>query len=132
MIKIRRNVFETNSSSMHSLSIIGSDRMRDVNFGEKVVIQQDEFGWGYEELTTPIEKLSYLYTEYCEDGYMLDMIKEAVKDYTGAKVEYEVIFEGYIDHESRGMIRDSITGKQSIVDLVFNDKNVIIIDNDNH
>lgn len=132
MIKIRRSVFETNSSSMHSLSVIGSDRMTQLESKDGiVVVGEDEFGWGYEELSTPVEKLSYLVTQYSGDDNMIDLIKEAVKDYTGLTLAvYEN--DGYIDHQSQGMISEYITDKQSIIDLVFNDKNVIIIDNDNH
>lgn len=132
MIKIRRNVFETNSSSMHSLSVIGSDRMSSLTSRDGiVVVGEGEFGWSYDTLKTPSEKLSYLVTEYSGQEDMIDMIKEAVKDYTGLTMAvYEN--EGYIDHQSQGMIADYITDKQSIIDIVFNDKNVIIIDNDNH
>ena len=138
MIKVRRNVFETNSSSMHSLSVIGSDRMTTLeNKDGVVVVSYGEFGWGYDSLTTPTEKLSYLITQYSEDEDILETIKEAVFDYTGLKM---VIYEsktdywekGYIDHQSQGMISEYITDKQSIIDIVFNDKNVIVIDNDNH
>jgi hypothetical protein len=132
MIKVRRNVFETNSSSMHSLSVIGSDRMSTLTSKDGIiVVGEGEFGWGYDTLKTPSEKLSYLVTEYSGREEMIDLIKEAVKDYTGMTLAvYEN--EGYIDHESQGMITDYITDKQSIIDIVFNDKNVIIIDNDNH
>lgn len=132
MIKIRRNVFETNSSSMHSLSVIGSDRMSTLESKDGiVVVSEGEFGWGYDALTTPKQKLSYLVTEYSGEEEMIDVIKEAVKDYTGLSLAvYEN--DGYIDHQSRGMISEYITDKQSIIDLVFNDKNVIVIDNDNH
>lgn len=133
MIKIRRNVFETNSSSMHSLSVIGSDRVSTLTTSKDgiIVVGEGEFGWGYDTLTTPSEKLSYLVTEYSGQEEMIDMIKEAVKDYTGLTMAvYED--EGYIDHQSQGMISEYVSDKQSIIDLVFNDKNVIIIDNDNH
>ena len=132
MIKIRRSVFETNSSSMHSLSVIGSDMMNSIVSKDGVIgVSGGEFGWGYDELVTPIEKLSYLVTEYVYDDATLDMIKDAVKDYTGLTL---IIHgnEGYIDHQSLGRIRKYVTDKQSIIDLVFNDKNVIVIDNDNH
>jgi len=132
MIKIRRNVFETNSSSMHSLSVIGSDRMTTLTSKDGiVVVGEGEFGWGYETLKTPTAKLSYLVTQYSGDEDMIDLIKEAVKDYTGLTL---AVYEsgGYIDHESEGMISEYITDKQSIIDLVFNEKNVIVIDNDNH
>lgn len=136
MINIRQSVFETNSSSMHSLSIIGSDR---INKGitSDTIVEYGEFGWGYDTLDTPIEKISYLITQYQNQEDMIDMIKRAFKNYTG----FELIIressdnwypKGYIDHESLGMICEYITDENSIVDIVFNDKYTIVIDNDNH
>ena len=57
---IRNNVFETNSSSMHSLSIRGKDNIfcpaypLDGTFGE--------FGWGNETYSDYNDRLSYLLT----------------------------------------------------------------------
>ena len=133
---IRRNVFETNSSSMHSLSIVGSDRLYNP-INKDTVIYYGEFGWGYEELTSPEDKLSYLITQYNDDESKLEMIKSAFKKHTG----FEMIIadmrggyweKGYIDHQSQGMICEYITDEQSVINLVFNQSNVIIVDNDNH
>jgi len=121
---------------MHSLSIIGSDRMREFSRDE-IEVSFGEFGWGYETLRSPLEKLSYIVTEYSDNDSMLDLVKEAVMDYTGAELiikecDDEWYEKGYIDHGSKGMITEYISDKQSIIDIVFNDKNTIIIDNDNH
>ena len=138
--QIRRNVFETNSSSMHSLSIIGSDRMVQLTGENDVVsVGYGEFGWGYDRLNSPREKISYLITQYSENDDMIDRIKDAVKDYTGFVLNIVEGNEddwddgkGYIDHQSQGMICEFISDKQSIIDIVFNEKYTIIIDNDNH
>jgi hypothetical protein len=62
MKKIRKNVFETNSSSMHSLVISegftsGRNNSFDFDF-----LTFGEFGWGYEELSLPVDKASYVLT----------------------------------------------------------------------
>lgn len=135
---IRRNVFETNSSSMHSLSIIGSDRItNDIGDGDEIIVTYGEFGWGYDTLTTPQEKISYLITQYQDDEDMLERISSAIKNYTGKNLVIletgdEYYKKGYIDHASQGMICEYIDTEQSIVDIVFNEKYKIIIDNDNH
>ena len=67
---------------------------------------------------------------------MMSLIEEAIFDYTGltlVKRHIRGYWEtGYIDHQSLDTLDGVITDKQSIIDLVFNDKNIIIIDNDNH
>lgn len=74
MKQIRRNVFETNSSSSHAISF--SKSKHEVDYTQLVpdfngVIHSwfDEFGWGYygfEDTNTAQVKLSYLITQICE------------------------------------------------------------------
>lgn len=137
MKNIRRSVFETNSSSMHSLSIIGSSRLTPKNFPSIVNVEYGEFGWGYDRLSTPVEKLSYLITEYSKDKPMIKKIVKVFEDYTGSKVIVEdngegYYSKGYIDHQSSGMISELIENGLSICDLLFDEKYAIIIDNDSH
>ncbi len=76
-IAIRRGVFETNSSSTHSVSIIGRDKdthtieLNDVPEIDSLVVDErynkvlshfGEFGWGPEVYNSPAVKLSYLLT----------------------------------------------------------------------
>lgn len=55
----RRSVFETNSSSMHSISIGHSDTFK---FPKSVQLYFGEFGWGYDEFNDAQNKLSYVLT----------------------------------------------------------------------
>ena len=66
MRKVRRGVFETNSSSTHSVSIRKGE-VRDsyltVNPEDnKVHVEFGEYGWGYKSLRSQSERLSYLCT----------------------------------------------------------------------
>jgi hypothetical protein len=150
MIKIRKNVFETNSSSVHSLAMVGSDRFNKYNFGENVVVKSDEYGWSGDDLVTPIEKLSYICTmiQYKDDANILDSIyfkwlREMFKDYTGSNLIYKACDEnseyykhGYIDHQSTDVLDDLWDNteevfKSNMRDVVFNEKYFIGIDNDN-
>ena len=85
--QIRRNVFETNSSSVHSISICKNGTIQPSNLmvneeTNKIGVRFGEFGWGYDELDYQSEKLSYLLTmvavtegrnlERVEDFYELD------------------------------------------------------------
>jgi|688.fasta_scaffold102098_6 hypothetical protein len=150
--KIRRSVFETNSSSMHSLSMIGSDRLSQFNYGNGkiVTVKSDEYGWSGDDLTTPLDKLSYIVTmiqykdnEIKESSYF-KWLQEMFKDYTGCELIYEpcnkgdeYYEDGYIDHQSTDILDDvwsddRDTFKSNMRDIVFNDKYFIEIDNDNH
>ena len=160
MIQIRKNVFETNSSSTHSLVISKMERSYDyslpVDDDGILTITFGEFGWGPDLLTTPIEKLSYLVTDRsglydipeelknADNDAIYDFImeeSEAVKDIVEVVKSCcpdvkEVRFElcdswnpfGYVDHQSHGT---SYGVDLSIEDLIFSNKVVIMIDNDN-
>lgn len=60
---IRRSVFETNSSSVHSISITNSDIKKsnlEVNDDGYIVVLPGEFGWGIENHRDQSTKLEYL------------------------------------------------------------------------
>ena len=66
MLKIRKNVFETNSSSTHSLVVSNKERSYDYELPVEngvLTIPFGEFGWGPDILVDPIDKLSYLITD---------------------------------------------------------------------
>ena len=156
-INIRQGVFETNSSSSHSISYNNDNTevsrcLREV--GTTVVITGGEFGWGYEELTTPYEKMQYVLTSVVSyenvenrlhESVLYKWIQEMVLDYSNEtlvleEVECEFYPYGYIDHQSSDLLTDKDYWqtdneelfKNGIKDLVFSDKYSIIIDNDNH
>jgi hypothetical protein len=69
MKQIRKNVFETNSSSTHSLTI--TDNYKDIassqfkfkmSYENTVSMEFGEFGWGYSEHTDAKTKFEYLCT----------------------------------------------------------------------
>jgi len=158
MKSIRKSVFETNSSSMHSLAVIGGDRMNhdiyttlDENGVKKIPAHSGEHGWGYDTLKTPIEKLGYVTTmiqykdsvDEIPNSKYFGWLSEMIKDYTG----YELLYvpnspddkwyrDGYIDHQSTDILDDEWSSdeqefKNNMRNVIFNDKYFIIIDNDN-
>lgn len=67
--QIRRGVFETNSSSMHSLSIsrVGKEYDTSIKYSihdddNKLYIPFGEFGWGYDRYDDSYHKLQYALT----------------------------------------------------------------------
>jgi hypothetical protein len=146
---IRKGVFETNSSSMHSIAVRGGDA-RYENIPDVIHLDFDYWGWGYEELRGVSEKLAYVVCaiQYNGGGYGASVeeiketdyykwIEEMVSDYTGSKLQTTGNDLGSIDHQSSDMldahfVNDKEAFMQNIRDLVFNPSVVIIIDNDNH
>jgi hypothetical protein len=157
MLQIRKNVFETNSSSTHSLVISKKDRGYDYNTLPVVdgvlTIPFGEFGWGPKLLKYPIEKLSYLITdrnaihldwdkdyEWEEVEKMIDedkniqeiisVIKNCCPEVQEVKFEQGDSYNpiGYVDHQSIGT---SYEKDLSIEDIIFSNKVIIMIDNDN-
>lgn len=143
MRKIRHSAFETNSSSMHSISVDSTTRNME-KFGDTVEVTLGEFGWGYESYNDPLSKLSYVltYIHTCsnelEDSIYEPWLREAIKDYCGSEIVL-TNSDGYIDHQSVSMlaendiiINDEATFKKNVIDFIFNPKYTLIIDNDNH
>ena len=84
MIKIRSNLFETNSSSTHSLVV--SDYDREYNYNLPIdnygvlQIPFGEFGWEWCIYREPIDKLSYLITDRIEYDYERESAIEGLED----------------------------------------------------
>jgi hypothetical protein len=93
MKQIRKGVFETNSSSSHSLQYSKKDRGYDYNLpvdkDGTLTLQFGEFGWGTGDaeddlLKTSLQKISYFITDNCDlwdrdydswDEFIKDFIK---------------------------------------------------------
>lgn len=110
--QIRRNVFETNSSSVHSL-VFSKDGLEpnefNINCNGEIVVGLEDFE-GCHIYKDQYSKLSYLLTclyylsdcdvERIYDNYSFELIVKAVCSYTGAKTIKIIGSEGYIDHQS--------------------------------
>ncbi len=152
-MKIRKSIFETNSSSCHSISLSPDMNLipqphLTLNDKNQIVLDDTttQFGWEIEDYTDPMSKLSYLIIDNYEHPEKMALIREAVKEYTGyeidpaveQKIESADCCEIYIDHESCGITNEVIYGtdldliKNNIVNFVFNPNSVLHTDNDNH
>ena len=156
----RHGVFETNSSSVHSLSIEGASHLVTLTITNgELMVEFGEFGWGYDRLDYWYDKLSYVLTaiqyhdtsvtnyETLEQSQFYQWLVELVKDYSGATMgilkdrdNYHTM--GYIDHQSTPQeggdpledlwSTDEAEFKSNIKDVIFDAQYVIVIDNDNH
>jgi len=129
MIKIRKNVFETNSSSTHSIAI-GNDLKYDVldleepyftknEDGEYIMnIDADDITYEFNILTTLTEKTFYL----AYNGYDIDEINEALK----AIIPNFKRLKGNNDEYSKYEIAEI-----NVDNFLSDSKYVIVLDNDN-
>ena len=163
MLLVRNNVFETNSSSAHSLAFGTSKIIRGAGWG----IPEDEtdfsnplyhlyeipscyqgytlhewlgeYGWGYDVLSTPQEKFSYLITGIYQrnnndlsTSLFYTEIKHWLSELGIPVIELSADEEGYIDHESTHLVNPSLfKTKEDLITYLFNDNIVIYIENDN-
>lgn len=147
---IRYGVFETNSSSCHSISIdknnknfTASDLYVDTN--GYVTLTGGEFGWEQEEYFDALTKANYcaqdIYKyDWGTDSYLLDeykknMLIDVIKEQTGCD---DVVFDldslrgGYIDHQSHGTSYKAFENKETLRNFIFNSNSYLETDNDNH
>lgn len=153
--QIRSNVFETNSSSSHSLTL-SQEALVPAPFPPQVLrrgyvdISLGEFGWEWQRYYDPIAKLSYLATQVT-DGHVpedcpdnmdvstyehnqeLQMLGQVVKEHTGC--EMRIYGSGYIDHQSaksdgaNGM--ELFDDKEKLKRFIFDANSYIETGNDN-
>lgn len=135
MKQIRRNVFETNSSSTHSICVTKNDILDDKM--NNLYFRLDEFGWEHSRLRYVGEKASYLYTGIVCNGRM-DLLKKVKKVLDKNNIEYE--FEDpeeagyfYIDHGSNltNFLNDICNNEDKLMRYLFSSESFIITSNDN-
>lgn len=131
---IRKGVFETNSSSSHSVSISGEDKqfVMDTLYPNQfgvIQIEGDEYGWGWFKSNDATFKASYAAQQFENDELALEMLKEVIMEQTGATdVEFVRLGDGYIDHDSVGILTKT---KEWLRDFIFNKNSWVFGGNDN-
>lgn len=131
---IRKGVFETNSSSSHSIAIATEDKefVLDTIYPDQngtIIIRGDEYGWEWFKHNDSETKSSYAAQSFANDDDQLDVLKEVIMEQTGAtKVEFIGLNDGYIDHDSYGIIPKS---KEELRNFIFNKNSWLFGGNDN-
>jgi hypothetical protein len=69
--------------------------------------------------------------QFFGDEEMLSEIKQIVETHTGYKVEISDQVDGYIDHQSVGILNSLRSDSEAIRNFIFNPAWKLIIDNDN-
>ena len=130
---IRSGVWETNSSSSHSVSIADDTKqfvMDNLYPDDQGIIHvySDEFGWDWFKHNDAETKVKYAAQQFQNNDTTLDLIREIIMEQTGAS---DVIFNldgGYIDHDSYGILE---SGKEYLRNFIFNKNSWLFGGNDN-
>lgn len=153
MIQVRRNVFETNSSSTHSIAI-ATDDSSEMEIPSKITFRVGKFGWEFCNYHDCDSKASYFYTalyenynkdeaeeianrvkEYIENRYNVEVILEKPEleewEYNGKK--YCSLKDGYIDHASSAwdFIDVVVNDYDLLMDFLFKYDSFVATGNDN-
>lgn len=152
MKQIRQSVFETNSSSTHSICIA---KNVELDIPKTLQFKFGEFGWECDTLNSTYEKASYLYTGLYANSRKGDIakIKQLLEDneievsfeepivrmrsYTnseGKLEEYESCDNsGYVDHsyDLADFLDAVCENKETLFNYLFSPLSFIITGNDN-
>jgi hypothetical protein len=130
---IRSGVFETNSSSSHSVSVANETKefVLDTIYPDQdgiVELCGDEFGWEWFKHNDAETKANYAAQQFENNEFALDTLKEVIMEQTGAE---DVVFKlgnGHVDHDSMGILESS---KEYLKDFIFNKNSWLFGGNDN-
>ena len=140
MRQIRKNVFETNSSSTHSICISKAP----VTHMYKIHFHIGKFGWANDCVDTP----DYLYTAILEQGNadeLLEQLKDILDRHsieyefeepnygTSSDGRYKWLEYGYVDHayETREFIDAVLTDEDLLMRCLFGNGSCVYTGNDN-
>lgn len=138
----RKFMFETNSSSSHSIIVANDGKLKKqpfddetTNSGEFIIEPRGEYGWEWESYNDTMSKLDYLVI-YCRDNPELwEIAQKKILDYSGITVTVDDSEEfGYIDHQSAYGEDSTLAGiirSDELIDWLFNDNSSIETGNDN-
>ena len=145
MKTVRQHLFETNSSSIHSITIGNNGEDFKSNLPEKVVFGGGEFGWEHEIYDNVQDKANYLrvslsYTDNPEElqskitkilekwGVESEWIQEDEKDSMYIDGVYSYVDHGY---ENRDLVETLANNEELLMNYLFSEASTVETGNDN-
>ena len=148
--KIRKGLFEANSSSTHSIVIGNNGENVKSNLPEELYFHGGEFGWEHKLYTDTETKASYLFTSlmYMDDPYIwIEKIKNILKNW-GVEAKFEELIKGeysngttyyktrgfaYVDHggENNDLVIELCENDELLMNYLFSDASYVETSNDN-
>jgi len=151
--QIRKNVFETNSSSSHSLTLAAGDLVKtpfnlDVLRLGTLRLGLGEYNWEWYRYYDTDNKAQYLMTQLfhyngipngdaaevtreLRNDARFDMLCRVIEDQTGVKLEAIPGSQGGIDHDSHGNCLEVFESEDKLRTFLFSDSSYIETGNDN-
>lgn len=152
--QIRKNVFETNSSSSHSLTMSKGDLTaqpfdKAVLREGRVYLSKHEYGWEWHRYYGTHSKADYLFTQLFEsdtipsgkpesvtrtlreENEKFDMLCRVIEEHTGVKVYVEPGTSGYVDHDSHGVGVELFDSEKKLHQFLFSPDSFVQTGNDN-
>jgi hypothetical protein len=153
----RSQVFETNSSSTHSITI-AHGRMLKSGFSADIVpdaegniiLEGGEFGWQWEKTNSSLTKANYCAvaatsredTETDNRRMLAEVLLENVPNAKSVIYKFTTLWfddsessspikRAYIDHESEGVANAAFQSKETLEQFIFNPLSVLCLGNDN-
>lgn len=132
---IRNNVFETNSSSMHSFSWVNRFEMDKLTIPNSITFETEDFGWS-SELRGIELRANYLYTAAVNagKGKEFEKVISLIAEDLGFKYEFLHTLDSYIDHQSqseaRELIETLLSNHAYLINFLFRDDTDCIITGD--
>ena len=138
MKKIRKNIFETNSSSTHSISVCGNEIDSDMydfiipnENGEIIFSNSICFSWGFEKFNDAHTKALYCIADHIGEQEKIDMVKKVISEQTGCNNIIVSINDYMIDHQSYGTSNEVFESEEKLKNFIFNKNSWLFIGNDN-
>jgi hypothetical protein len=136
--KIRKSLFETNSSSTHSITIQESGDYTSIKHNGKIELFGGEFGWEWVAYRDALIKANYCAVYAAGNESKTEMLKEVISEHTGAEVEilvqrddYDKEGYSYIDHQSSDTADDAFASRETLKDFIFGVNSTLYTGNDN-
>ncbi|MGL6201115.1 MAG: hypothetical protein ACRC3H_19520 [Lachnospiraceae bacterium] len=142
--QIRKSVFETNSSSTHSICITNSDIKKN-HLPRLLVFKHGQYGWECDNLYTTEERASYLYQIICdltyeEDAKRIEYLNHIIVVLSNVEVECEFETDknddwdtGYVDHakEAEEFLNALMEDDDKLLRYLFSSGSFVLTGNDN-
>jgi len=139
MIQVREAMFETNSSSMHTICIARPDSRKEYDVPTVLHVDLGEFGWEWKKYSTPDDRASYIYTlaDYIDESAGRQMKERIFKlcIEKGIDVEFDRHNSEWacVDHgsEARDFLESMQRSSSKLFDFIFAKDSCIFTGNDN-
>ena len=158
MIYIRKGVFETNSSSSHSIVITKDNKPTETIENSKMIdggwhidsqgvmdfmFEHDlEFGRSPFDILADWEgRLRYAIATYANEQDKINELEEICQRRIAGFVKFnfrkdhweEKDYHGYVDHQSYGLLQHALSKYGiSLEEFIFNDRYIVVIDGDEY